>query len=951
MADDFQGFETVNAPGAATDEFAGFEPVMGGDGLAPLSEQGSAALEAGGRAALEMSGSAAGAALGVKAGMAAAPFLGPAAPLGPIVGGVGGFMLGGQAGTLAAEGGLGLRAPEQMPSDVRPGAYFGQSFGGAAPFAVAPFAIASTGLRFAESAVGRLLNNIVNTAKTQPLRFAAAELSTMTSAAGAAGMAEAVAPGRPGVRMGAELAGGILNPTAGAIAATRYGTQLVNRVMSSVSPAARETAAGKALSEIMQITGEDPQVLARLLRDPRIVGESPLTPAQITGSPALGALEQYLAKVDQQFGQEAAGKARDALDVLRGQALLLTKTGDPAALAAAQELRATYVRTIIDGRIKLAQDEALKKVGGIAKDTPEAREALSKAARESLDLAIADARKAETDLWSKVDATRPVQIDNLQSTFDEIVGDTLPELRGKKMPKVVRDFIDRVSSPTQGQFEYDPDTLSVRPMTGDVMGTNAGEMRKLRSELLAMARGAARDPDQVGMERIYNELAEAVLDDMDVAFRQAGDAAYDEARTFSREFNDTFTRSFAGKVRGEGKYGDRIAPELLLRKALATGKEAGALQMRELEEATRFMQTRGLGDDAAINMMLDAQERMVRLAAADAIDPKTGRVNPDRVTKFIKDNATLMNRFPEIRADLQAAVKSEAGLRRLENRAKNIDSVIANQKDFGMLLGGTQDPARAAQVAVKAAGDMLLSRTLESDLVRLINTARGGAGGRAARSPQQAEDAVAGLRAAVFQAALDRSMRSDGTPDLSVARQFLFSPNSVGQKSTIDVLREQGAIDPKMVQNIEDLFQRVGNIERAARPGVTVTPRQDMMDVGVATLSRMIGSTAAGATARAAGSATPSLIVHGAGARMAETIATKIPTQTVNKVLVDAMNDPQKMALLLTKADSPDKAAAQARQIHAWLVQSVLTAGQDQRSQEQPTRLPSGARILAPRTQ
>ncbi|CAB4213340.1 hypothetical protein UFOVP1449_1, partial [uncultured Caudovirales phage] len=106
MADDFQGFETVNAPGAATDEFAGFEPVTGGNGLAPLSDQAGAAVEAGGRSALEMSGSVAGAALGVKAGMAAAPFMGPAAPLGPILGGVGGFVLGGQAGTMAAEGGL-----------------------------------------------------------------------------------------------------------------------------------------------------------------------------------------------------------------------------------------------------------------------------------------------------------------------------------------------------------------------------------------------------------------------------------------------------------------------------------------------------------------------------------------------------------------------------------------------------------------------------------------------------------------------------------------------------------------------------------------------------------------------------------------------------------------------------------------------------------------------------
>jgi hypothetical protein len=37
------------------------------------------------------------------------------------------------------------------------------------------------------------------------------------------------------------------------------------------------------------------------------------------------------------------------------------------------------------------------------------------------------------------------------------------------------------------------------------------------------------------------------------------------------------------------------------------------------------------------------------------------------------------------------------------------------------------------------------------------------------------------------------------------------------------------------------------------------------------------------------------------------------------------MNDPSIMATLLEKVDTPAKAAQQARQIHAWLVQSGLT--------------------------
>jgi hypothetical protein len=106
----------------------------------------------------------------------------------------------------------------------------------------------------------------------------------------------------------------------------------------------------------------------------------------------------------------------------------------------------------------------------------------------------------------------------------------------------------------------------------------------------------------------------------------------------------------------------------------------------------------------------------------------------------------------------------------------------------------------------------------------------------------------------------------------------------------------------------------------------------------------------AGGAARAAGSATPSLIVHGAGAKLAEGIMTKIPTTTRNKVLVEAMNDPARMALLLEKADSPEKVAFKARQIHAWLVQSGFTGVTDEidqraREPQQPT---PPRRLLAP---
>lgn len=934
MADDFSQFPEVSrGNGPTTDgEFNDFPAVQGQRTIATPGQQGAAAAEAGGRAALETGGFVGGAMLGATAG---AP-LGPGgALLGGLAGGVGGYL----AGEMAGES-LGLRSPEQMDPSVRPGAYFGQSLGGAAPVMGAPFAAAATGLRASESMVGRFLNQIIDTAKRQPLRFGTAEVSSAVSAGTGAAISEVVAPGRADIRANAEMLAGITNPTRLTIDAYNFAKNVTGRAMQTISPAARETAAAKTLTDILRVTGEDPTAIARILRAQGVV-DTDLTAAQKSGSVALGALEQYLGKVNQQFGAEAAQKARDGLDAVRGQITLLTATGDPAALSAAAQLRQAYFRTLISGRIEMAKQETLTRAGNIARGTkPADREKLSLVAREVLEKSIDDARVVERDLWSKVDGARPAQTTNLSQTFDQIVSETLPELRGKKTPTVVRQFLDRVNTPRDSTFDYDPETLSVREFESSAPGTTIDEMRKLRSELLTMARAAARDPDQAGMERVYSQLAEATLDDMDAVFKGGADTSYDEARSFTRELNDTFTRSFAGKVVAEGKYGDRIAPEILLRKALATGKEAGALQLRELEEATQFLSTRGFSDDSAYKTMMDAQEKILRLAAADSLDPITGRATPERLTKFVRDNSTLMARFPEVKADLMAAAKSELRMRTLENRAKNVDNVLSRQADFGKLLGGT-GVNNAGNVAVKAAERAIMSVDQESDLLRLINVAQGGGTGRGGRITIQSDDAINGLRASVFQAVVDKSTRA-GVLDVNLARQMLFNPSSAGKKSPMQVLVEQKVVDEKQALQIRKFFDAAESIQRSQRPGTAVNVQQDLLDVTTATLSRMIGSGVAGGAARTVGSSTPSLIVHGAGARLAEQAMTKFPVASVNKVLTEAMNDPEKMALLLTKAKTPEQAAFQARQIHAWLVQSgiINTATTIEREFEQRPRPP-----------
>ena len=909
-----------------------------------MGQRAGAAAEAGGRSALQGSGVLAGAASGAAIGSAGGP-------LGTAIGaGIGGY-LGYQAGDMAAEGGLGLRSAQQMPPELRTSGVFGESVGGALPFALAPYGAAAAGLRATErgvgeigysgagSAVGRLLNSIVDTVRRRPIVSGIAETTTSASAGGGAALAESIRPGDEGFRTGVETIAGAANPTALTIAAVSKASGVLRNVVSAFSPAAARTEAGQLLQQIARAAGEDPEMLARMLRAGGADDLGKLTAAQRTGSKTFAALEKHFAGIDKQFGTEAAKSAKEGLDGIRMLIGQLQRTGDPAAIAAAGELRADYFKTMLSQRIEVAKAEAVTKAGRVNRgNTTADREAISLAARDTLEKSIADARVVETDLWNKVDGTRPVQPSNLQKTYNQIVAETLPELRGKKLPSVVRNFLERVTKPQEGQFDYDPETLSVKPMGTEPIGTNAGEMRKLRSELLTLARAASRDPDQAGMERIYSDLAEATMDDLDGAFKAAGDRAYDEARTFTREMNDVFTRSFVGRATGTGKYGDRIAPEVLLQKALATGRQAGGLRLEELAEATRFLNQRGFADDSSYQTMMNAQDQVLRIAASSSVDPATGLVDPDKVREFVRNNVELMGRFPEVATDLRAASASAERLRTLSNRAKNVQDIVDAQGAFGIAMGARGGSiTNKAEAAMRAADRVMVLANQEPEIDRLVKIAQGGAAGQTGRLTTEPSRAMEGLSKALINSALNKSSGADGVLDIAKFRSMMTNPTTPGQKPLLTLMREKGLIDNAAVKHLDQLFKSADNIAEAQNPSTAVQVKDSATSQVMTMLARVTGSEAAGMVQKATGGGGGnSIIVHGAAARFFDEAINKMPVGSRNRALVEALTEQsgEKLALLLTKLDDSPEAARAARRTHAWLVQSGLL--RDPEREDQP---------------
>lgn len=830
---------------------------------------------------------------GMGAGAAIGTLGGPAAPvtvpLGAAVGAGAGYLFGEGAKDI-----LGVPKIESLPEEVRPYAVAGETVGASLPFAGAPLVAARAGSRLPPSMVGNFINRIVDMAARSPGAFALSEAGGISGAAVAGGTAEAYFPGQPGARVAAEIAGGFFNPTRLVVGVSKGSLDITKKAIQSMSQSGRETRAAKFLIESIEAAGEDPAVLARLLRE---TGTEGVTSAQKTGSPALIAIESKLAQESAKFGSDAKKAAEDSLSAIKEMVIALRGTGDPEALSAAADLRLRYFRTLLAGRIQTAEREAVEAAGRITSDTPQARTELARRAHGSVEKAMQDARTVESELWEQVPKDVRASATSVLESYDNLRAGMLPE---ETFPNIVEGFVGRMRD---GQA-----------------ATTSGELILFRSRALALARESDVQ-GKVNDARIYGRLAESALDDLDKmatqpAFGAYGRTAdgYNDARAFSREFNEIFTRTFAGQSMQTGARGaDRIPPELTLRRAFAAGKEAGELRLRELEEATRFLPSKGLGGPEAVenlDIMLDAQRRILRLAASDAVDPTTGRASAVRLSKFMNDNATLLDRFPEIRTDLQTAIKSEQGLQSVQDMAKGASKVIESQAAFAK-VAKVENPVDAIRSAVSEG-----NKNPIRDVTAMVKLAKRGG-----------PEAVEGLKASVWDHALREATDTQGILSLGRLKAALDQPIRPGQPSLFKIMKDEGIVGQADITRAGKLFSEAAKIERALTGDTDIESLGEIPGALFDLALRVTGARVGGTMAQGTSGAT--LIAAARGSEFMRNVFLRVPQTRIRDVLVQAGRDPQFMAMLLEKPKTQTEGIKLARQVHAYLLQTGLTGLED----------------------
>ncbi len=878
---------TTEAPEASFEEFPLIESTVS-EKIGAFGRQATGGL-------LETGGALAGMTMGAAIGGAGGPFAPVTVPLGAGVGFVAGMVSGRGAKSL-----LGIPDIEELPPDQRPFGVAGEVVGSGTPFMAAPVAAARVGARLPPSRVGNFINRIIDTAARAPGTFTAAEASALGSAAVAGGVSEAFLPGQRLPRLGAEVAGGLFNPSRLIVGGGRFAMDAGRRALEALSPAARETRAAKILQDVVAQAGEDPQVLAALLRESGIPGVVQ-TSAQKTGSPALAALEAKIASGSPKFASDVRKTAEDSLSALENMIIALRGTGDPHALTMAAELQQARFRTLLTSRLQMAEQEVAETAAKITQDTPAARAELSKVGHRVISEALEDSRAVERELWGKVGRDLPATAGNVIGRHAEIRADLLPE---ETLPEIVEGFVQRTSEAGGG--------------------TTSGEWMRFRSRALALAR-EAEGQGKFNEARIYGEMAEAALEDLDAMFsgpasgvlRTFGEVSenYAAARTFSRELNETFTRSFAGRAMArDPRGGARIPPELMMTRALGTGKEAANLRFQELERATRFLVTKQRPTARTVenvDTLLDAQERLLRLTAAETINPNTGRVSSTRLAKLLRDNEALLNRFPELRKDLEAAVKSEARLKDLERLTSDVSRVVDQQAMFAR-LAKFENPSDAIRAAV-APG----SKTPIKDLEAMAKVAKRGG-----------PDAIDGLKASIWEHAARQATTTRGF-SFARLRSALFAPIRPGQPSLIEFMQRSGLMTADDVGQAKKLLAEAEKISGALESGTDLERLVAEPDALFDLVLRVAGARF-GARLAEGGPAGSTLIAAGRGSEFARKVFEKVPERKVKDVLIEAAINPDFAAMLLETPTSEGRQLTLMRQIHAYLLQAGMTIPEDE---------------------
>jgi hypothetical protein len=621
-----------------------------------------------------------------------------------------------------------------------------------------------------------------------------------------------------------------------------------------------EAGAEAGVRRQLQQRAIDPAATAERVGAPDEYG---LSPSQRTGEDNFLALERAIA------ARSPAAHARLQEQIRRSETALrrgLEELGETGGL----EGKITAARARADAQIQ-------RLGAGISEE--ESSRIYARELMASLDSSNA----IEAQLWDIPNVR--LTTSNLTSRFKQMwvgVGDEPPEVALANRGDMPAEAVTLLS-----RSEVPGDALIIGPGGETVVTASAGPTRAFAESesvleihgLASKMREIARKASAAGDSRrawIANQLGDAAwLDLMGSADLPSSVAPrLQAAREYTRASKKVFRQGDVGRILGRARAGGaRVEPTEMLEVALPVrGNARAAVTSDELNAAIGF----GDRDPAVGAQAIEAYLRQRFLTSSSSPD---GTTSADGARAFMRNNAPLLNRHPQLRQELEQSVQDMVQGNTLGRLRRTVSAAMGSQTpldDIRRASAGNRPAFRSAVMEFA----LHPSNTVDEAGIRVIS----------------------GKRLLGFL----------NQPKTKRVFAELFSEAELGRLETLatklfDVQRAGGPLTPTIPGEARPLPRLQAAIQRSVTffAGVFGAKRGAELGQGVT-----------GASLKTAGS----------GSSLMSDAATTYLNKWVDRLLVDTMSDEALYKALLTNMDSvdPRESRAAAQVIRDWIRRTRL---------------------------
>lgn len=458
--------------------------------------------------------------------------------------------------------------------------------------------------------------------------------------------------------------------------------------------------------------------------------------------------------------------------------------------------------------------------------------------RQELDKAYSAAQAKERELWGDVPITLVTGTEQSQAAY-KAAKDFLGKTGADLMPARAKEFLN----PKKGRFRGDR-TTSVKELQG---------LRSLLLEEARNLRASGSDRAATAAETV----AAGILADMDAVPGVGG--PLEVARQFSRDMAVKFETGTIGNILRVTKGGvPAVAPEDTLRRLLGTRAEPLAVRTSEMEAATS-------GSRSAAEA---ASEYMRGQFLEAAIDP-SGQVKLPAAQRYVAAREDMLTRYPALGKLFDDAITAA---RSAQETGTTVEAQLAD------LAASPQAKFTGSKIN-REFDSVINSKNPEFEASELAAIAQ----------QDQTGAATQGLRRAAVDYLLRKTLEQTKAGREATGTKLatvLDDPNAVAAMSQF--------FSPAEMQNVRILADELRVWQQSAGANVEKPKLGNLFQQLLVTGAGVAGARAGRAVSRGQDIQTPAI-----GASKARGFMDRLSTAGAQKLLTDAISDPDLMRALL----------------------------------------------------